>query len=404
MGIFNLGKLIDGICDINKISLHTSTGPKIIAVDSSIFMYRFLHNSKSYEEYVINIIKFVTKLKKLCIEPIFVLDGKSRQEKMLTLRKRERQKKNLNKRIANLKDKIATINSDSDDSNNSSDDEEKNTNDKTKVELSDELKKLIKKSSYITKKHIELLKTTLTMLGVIYIQSTGEADPFCAALVKAGVADCCLSNDNDIPVYGCPVTYQNFIFQNNQVTEYKLNDILNELQITYPQFVDMCILMGTDYNNPIYGIKPEVAIEAIKTYGDIETILNNLDNINNTIVKYYRKLKYPKLKNLKKPDMTYFDYNNVRNIFMETINIKQCIQHTNYNDMTHDWLYGQNRLSQLEQFLINSGGLNADTARHEIRYINGIWTNVTGRWNSSWNKKYYNPSGHPINKYIQTLS
>jgi 5'-3' exonuclease len=393
MGIFNLGKLIESLCDINVISLANNTrGSCIVAVDSSIFMYRFLHNSKNYSEYVLNIIKFVTKLKGLCMEPIFVLDGKSRKEKLPTHRKRRQQKKNISRRIDNIKQKLFTMKN-----------KIENLNDNNctilTINLESELEKLIKKSNSINHRHIQLLKETLTMLGVVYIQSIGEADPFCAALVKENVAHCCLTNDNDLLAFGCPVTYQNFIFQNNQVTKYDLYEILQDLQITYDQFVDMIILMGTDYSKAMYGIKPQIAIECIKCYGSIENVLKNLDEINATIVKRFRSI-YKKQKNLKKPDNENFDYEVVRKIFKEPLNIRENIQHTNYQELTYEWLYGDTRLRQLEQFLIDTVGLNFNEAREKVRYLNLIWTSVIGKCNASWKQEYKTISCNPINTYI----
>uniref|UniRef100_A0A0K0D1B5 Flap endonuclease 1 n=1 Tax=Angiostrongylus cantonensis TaxID=6313 RepID=A0A0K0D1B5_ANGCA len=43
------------------------------------------------------------------------------------------------------------------------------------------------------------------------------------------------------------------------------------------QFVDLCILLGCDYCESIRGIGPKKAFELIKSYGNIESILENLD-------------------------------------------------------------------------------------------------------------------------------
>lgn len=48
--------------------------------------------------------------------------------------------------------------------------------------------------------------------------------------------------------------------------------------MTKEQFIDLCILLGCDYCESIRGVGPKKAFELIKTYGDIETILENIDH------------------------------------------------------------------------------------------------------------------------------
>lgn len=47
--------------------------------------------------------------------------------------------------------------------------------------------------------------------------------------------------------------------------------------MTKEQFIDLCILLGCDYCETIRGIGPKKAFELIKTYGDIESVLENID-------------------------------------------------------------------------------------------------------------------------------
>ncbi len=49
------------------------------------------------------------------------------------------------------------------------------------------------------------------------------------------------------------------------------------------QFIDLCILLGCDYCDTIRGIGPKRALQLIKQYGDIETILKHLDTKKYTV-------------------------------------------------------------------------------------------------------------------------
>ena len=58
-----------------------------------------------------------------------------------------------------------------------------------------------------------------------------------------------------------------------------------QLNITYDQFVDICILCGCDYTSKISGIGPIKAYKLIKEHTNIENIINNLIT-NNEKSKY----------------------------------------------------------------------------------------------------------------------
>ena len=44
----------------------------------------------------------------------------------------------------------------------------------------------------------------------------------------------------------------------------------------YNQFIDLCILCGCDYTDSIFGIGPVTALQLIREYKNIETILENI--------------------------------------------------------------------------------------------------------------------------------
>ncbi len=59
--------------------------------------------------------------------------------------------------------------------------------------------------------------------------------------------------------------------------EFRLADILTGMELTMPQFVDLCILCGCDYTDTIRGIGPKNALKLIKAHGTIEKVIENLD-------------------------------------------------------------------------------------------------------------------------------
>ena len=56
---------------------------------------------------------------------------------------------------------------------------------------------------------------------------------------------------------------------------YNLNNILYDLNINYNSFIDLCILLGNDYNNRPRGLNPDKILNIIKEYKTIENLLKN---------------------------------------------------------------------------------------------------------------------------------
>ena len=61
------------------------------------------------------------------------------------------------------------------------------------------------------------------------------------------------------------------------IREYSLAKVLQGLEINFEEFTDLCILLGCDYCDSIKGIGQKRALELIKQYRNIETILKNID-------------------------------------------------------------------------------------------------------------------------------
>jgi flap endonuclease-1 len=55
----------------------------------------------------------------------------------------------------------------------------------------------------------------------------------------------------------------------------KHEEVLNELNVTYDKFLDLCIMCGCDYNKNIYKVGPEKAFKYLQKYGTIEEIGKN---------------------------------------------------------------------------------------------------------------------------------
>ena len=111
-------------------------------------------------------------------------------------------------------------------------------------------------------------------MGVPYIEANGEAEGLCARLVKEGYADAAVSQDTDLYPCGSTKIIKDFSTSKDIVTVCNLPHLLDIMDITQDQLIDICILCGCDYlKKKIPGVGPMTAYKKIKSYGSIETFI-----------------------------------------------------------------------------------------------------------------------------------
>merc|ERR1711872_308494 len=147
--------------------------------------------------------------------------------------------------------------------------------------VAEDVEKFNKRLVRVTSKHNEEAKKLLKLMGIPYVDAPGEAEASCAALVKAGKVFATASGDMDSLTFGSSVVLRHLTSSEAKklpIKELNLGKLLAELDVTMEQFIDLCILCGCDYTDSIKGVGYKRAMELIKKYGDIETIMKNLDS------------------------------------------------------------------------------------------------------------------------------
>jgi len=132
-------------------------------------------------------------------------------------------------------------------------------------------------------------KHLLSLMGIPWVQAPSEGEAQAAYIVKKGDASFCASQDYDSLLFGTPHLLRNvtisgrrklprkklFIEIRPEIVE--LKRVLEELDITHEQLIDIGILIGTDFNpNGVKGIGPKTALTLIKKYGSVEKVLPTL--------------------------------------------------------------------------------------------------------------------------------
>lgn len=97
-----------------------------------------------------------------------------------------------------------------------------------------------------------------------------EADVTCAHMCQSGEVDAVLSSDYDSLLFGCPYLIKDIDITNGYADVITLQSIYDSFNIDRAQAIDICILMGTDYNQKISGVGPKTALAEIRSHGRLE--------------------------------------------------------------------------------------------------------------------------------------
>lgn len=122
-----------------------------------------------------------------------------------------------------------------------------------------------KRTMKLTKHMISDAKRLLCLMGVdIMIAPEGyEAEHLGARLVMEGTADALVTRDADALMFGCPVMLKKE--KGKVFTEYKLNDILESLDIPLEDFRKVGVALGCDFAPKVKGIGVKTVLKKYQT-------------------------------------------------------------------------------------------------------------------------------------------
>lgn len=299
MGIRHLNGLIKryAFSSITITQLKHHHG-KVYAIDTSIYIHRFLYNGGNHIE---GFYKQIIRLLKNGILPVYIFDGKPPKEKSSVLKERSDKKYSMYEQIEILEERLRFL--EDEDGEIVSDDEGAELAKQHEIDqINDKIEKISKKIIPVTKQHVDECVQLFSLMGIPYIHADGEAEWLCAKLCMHNIVDYCVSEDTDILPNGGPHFIRSLNILNNTVIEYDLQRILDCLGLTYEQFVDVCILSGCDYTDKIFGIGSLGAYKLIKSHGNIEKVVEEFCS---------------KTKNYQVPEN--FDYKGARDLFFKDI-------------------------------------------------------------------------------------
>jgi 5'-3' exonuclease len=240
MGIPKLNKWLIDNCrhdSIQKIHL-TDLQDKRIAVDISIFLYRFLVDGNFMEQLYL----FLSTLRYYCIQPVIIFDGKAPAEKRATIQRRQNDKKDAKTQYLLLEEELA------------------NTEDiLLRQDIQKKMAALKKRMVRITWEHIDAAIELIKAFGFEYYLAPHEADQLCVHFAITNNVYAILSDDMDLLLSGAPRLLRGFHVSTHEVNLYDTFAILVDMNMTLEDFRATVALSGTDYE--LTTPRPNMAIK-----------------------------------------------------------------------------------------------------------------------------------------------
>lgn len=249
---------------------------RILAIDAHNVLYQFLSSIRQRDgtplkdskgqitSHLSGLFHRTANMIEAKIRPVYVFDGKPHPLKAKTLEERRKRKEQA----------------------------EKEWKEALKAGDLEKARSKAQQTSRLTDEMIDQSKELLEALGIPFIQAPGEGEAQASIMVKKGDAFAVGSQDYDCLLVGSPVLIRNLTSSGRRKLpgkeayakvfprQIRLKSNLKTLGITHKQLVDMAILIGTDFNDGIWGIGPKKSLKLIKKNGNIENVIATIDSEN----------------------------------------------------------------------------------------------------------------------------
>ncbi|ANB11203.1 multifunctional nuclease RAD27 [Sugiyamaella lignohabitans] len=181
------------------------------------------------------------------IKPVYVFDGKPPEMKGSELAKRLVRREEAEKQAAELKE----------------------------TGTAEDVSRFERRTVRVSKEQNEEAQKLLKLMGIPFVLAPGEAEAQCAALAAADKVFASASEDMDTLTFGTPFLLRHLTASDQKkmpIAEVNLKKAMEGLEMSKDEFIDLCILLGCDYCDPIRGVGPTTALKLIQEHRSIEKI------------------------------------------------------------------------------------------------------------------------------------
>ncbi|WP_400257503.1 flap endonuclease-1 [Methanomethylophilus alvi] len=266
-----MGVNLSDLTEPKSMEMEDLRGKKV-AIDTYNIVYQFMSAIRQPDGYPLcdskgrttshltGILHRTASLIEAGIEPVFVFDGKPHPLKQATLdgRKERREKAEQEWKDAVERGDMKTAH--------------------TKAQQTSRMTDEVKESA----------KELIRYMGLPIVDAPSDGEQEAAYICRRKDVWATASQDFDSLLFGTPVLLRNLtmtgrrkvpgkdIYREIKTEVIDSEEFLRNLGISREQLVDMCILMGTDFNTGIKGIGPKKALKLVRDNGDLESVLRKI--------------------------------------------------------------------------------------------------------------------------------
>jgi len=225
-----------------------------IGIDITCFLYRAL---ASHLNPIDIIAAQLVGFKNLNVKPIYVFDGKAPQEKDIVVTKRRNDRNEALELCAKLKESLAL---------------------ETDISALDLIKRSIneieEKNPVLTYEIKDEIKQFLYITGTTFVTASGEADSLLAYMFKRNIIDAIISLDLDFIARGTILLVPSHITcsPGGLWSQYDATLIRRGLRLSEDKFIDLCVLIGSDYTPDLTIVPWKTALTSLRSGDSISEI------------------------------------------------------------------------------------------------------------------------------------
>ncbi|KAL5524678.1 FEN1 [Sanghuangporus sanghuang] len=264
MGIKGLTALISTYAPkaIQEHDIKTLFGRKV-AIDASMSIYQFLiavrqkdgelltNESGETTSHLMGFFYRTIRIVENGIKPAYVFDGKPPELKSGVLAKRFERREEAKEEGEEAKE----------------------------TGTAEDMERFTRRQVKVTKEHNEECRKLLKLMGIPVVIAPSEAEAQCAELARGGKVYAAGSEDMDTLTFAAPILYRHLTFseaKKQPISEINLKKTLEGLEMNMSQFIDLCILLGCDYLEPIKGVGPKSALKLIREHETLGAVIEHL--------------------------------------------------------------------------------------------------------------------------------
>ena len=253
----DMGVKFKDIVSPEEISLKDLEG-RTIAIDAYNTIYQFLSGIRQRDgsplmdqngnvtSHLSGILYRTASIVDKGIKPVYVFDGESHEHKAKTLEQRRAIKEEAMEKWREAK-AAGNI---------------------------EEARKFAIRTSRMSPYILESSKKLLDYMGIPYVQAIGEGEAQGAYMVEQGDAWAVASQDYDCLLFGAPRIVRNLTLSGglSNLEYLELEKVLEELELSREQLIDVALMVGTDFNEGIHGIGAKTGLKLIRN-NSLEDVL-----------------------------------------------------------------------------------------------------------------------------------